>query len=113
MLTMFISFLFNYTATAGIFTLSLHDALPISLPFTLSMPLGGSATKQLTYNTLPLAPANYTDRKSTRLNSSHTVISYAVFCVKKKRITDQAPYLCKWLVSVIFYTINKFYSELR
>src|SRR5688572_33389413 len=78
-------FFFNDTATTEIYTLSLHDALPISsargrrgagsaLPGTASPhpdagPVGSSRR----------------DRKSTRLNSSHSQISYAVFCLKKKK----------------------------
>src|SRR5256885_14694141 len=81
-------FFFNDTATPEIYTLSLHDALPIyrwsgpvvpgdsplrrppgpGLPDGRGRPGGGAAR----------------DRKSTRLNSSHLVISYAVFCLKKK-----------------------------
>src|SRR2546427_9668089 len=83
-------FFFNDTATTEIYTLSLHDALPIfqtiqalsflnvlnahtqdSIPIDVNRPVGGA-----------LAPL---DRKSTRLNSSHSQISYAVFCLKKKK----------------------------
>src|SRR2546430_14745293 len=88
-------FFFNDTATTEIYTLSLHDALPISR-FALWQRAGGIAT--------PLATAIFAflvaglvvlatghdqtgdkDRKSTRLNSSHSQISYAVFCLKKKK----------------------------
>src|SRR5260221_3199812 len=77
----FFFFFFNDTATTEIYTLSLHDALPIcnavedalglrrALRVALGEQLGGDRA----------------DRKSTRLNSSHTVISYAVFCLKKKK----------------------------
>src|SRR5574340_1541526 len=67
-------FFFNDTATTEIYTLSLHDALPISAA-TAGVPgdtEGGEG--------LECSP----DRKSTRLNSSHQKISYAVFCLKKK-----------------------------
>src|SRR5258708_34675908 len=74
-------FFFNDTATTEIYTLSLHDALPISVnrfgpnadhfSETLSRASGRSREQQ--------------DRKSTRLNSSHQIISYAVFCLKKKK----------------------------
>src|SRR5574337_1938006 len=67
-------FFFNDTATTEIYTLSLHDALPISW-------LQGWRTISLVD---PLCTAS-TDRKSTRLNSSHHSISYAVFCLKKKK----------------------------
>src|SRR2546422_11173459 len=84
--TLFCFFFFNDTATTEIYTLSLHDALPISK--TARWPsrrwrcpkTGGSS---------PTGPrrAGRTgrDRKSTRLNSSHGYISYAVFCLKKKK----------------------------
>src|SRR6202142_4610824 len=71
-------FFFNDTATTEIYTLSLHDALPISISFNLLDPQG-SPTARL-YVPTP------EDRKSTRLNSSHQKISYAVFCLKKKKI---------------------------
>src|SRR5205807_9072098 len=70
------SFFFNDTATTEIYTLSLHDALPISS--YLGTPL--MLCERRTLSHLPL----FRDRKSTRLNSSHLVISYAVFCLKKK-----------------------------
>src|SRR5471032_3521172 len=69
-------FFFNDTATTEIYTLSLHDALPIchsSLSPMVSRRCLGSNTRR------------FTDRKSTRLNSSHITISYAVFCLKKKK----------------------------
>src|SRR5437588_4890834 len=71
-------FFFNDPATTEIYTLSLHDALPISRP-----PGSGGSTP---CHRQP-KPARPGDRKSTRLNSSHTVISYAVFCLKKKKKT--------------------------
>src|SRR5438477_12595922 len=72
-------FFFNAPATTEIYTLSLHDALPISVRGELLVDGG------LTDN-LPLeALAARGDRKSTRLNSSHMSISYAVFCLKKKK----------------------------
>src|SRR5260221_2073514 len=75
-------FFFNDTATTEIYTLSLHDALPISLPSRPERsPLKPHPTEE---HTMVSA-----DRKSTRLNSSHTVISYAVFCLKKKNHQSQ------------------------
>src|SRR5688572_32723982 len=78
------SFFFNDTATTEIYTLSLHDALPIC--------------RDLARGTLPVVGregvhgersdaerGGCLDRKSTRLNSSHSQISYAVFCLKKKK----------------------------
>src|SRR5947209_15345958 len=73
-------FFFNDTATPEIYTLSLHDALPISQNGTINMGLSRKVDDSV--NT-----AHYfvKDRKSTRLNSSHANISYAVFCLKKKK----------------------------
>src|SRR5258708_14139861 len=87
-------FFFNDTATTEIYTLSLHDALPISSsrsaelkprrgrrsPSDNEMPkwmTGSSSASNIRYLRR--------DRKSTRLNSSHQIISYAVFCLKKKK----------------------------
>src|SRR5256885_17026437 len=72
----FIFFFFNDTATTEIYTLSLHDALPISHDEDHDrdpQPVAGQPERLVR------------DRKSTRLNSSHLVISYAVFCLKKKK----------------------------
>src|SRR6202007_3453006 len=70
------SFFFNDTATTEIYTLSLHDALPIPSAFPRTVSSSAMATGG--------RPAAFRDRKSTRLNSSHVKISYAVFCLKKK-----------------------------
>src|SRR5260221_14394062 len=77
-------FFFNDTATTEIYTLSLHDALPISLrrqPRRGGFHPAGTPPRPSRAGRVPARP----DRKSTRLNSSHTVISYAVFCLKKKK----------------------------
>src|SRR5256885_12533087 len=88
-------FFFNDTATTEIYTLSLHDALPIYLlclhfrkksSSTRKPSPGMRAAKGWTF----IRPFSR-DRKSTRLNSSHLVISYAVFCLKKKK--RQSPVL--------------------
>src|SRR2546426_10366238 len=79
-------FFFNDTATTEIYTLSLHDALPISsgLPSTERKSFcGGSPLR--TFLAGSGCSGILGDRKSTRLNSSHLVISYAVFCLKKKK----------------------------
>src|SRR5438132_5260045 len=83
-------FFFTHTATTEIYTLSLHDALPISrrarAPGSVDLghvPVGARPTAQPGRQLLEDEPG--LDRKSTRLNSSHTVISYAVFCLKKKK----------------------------
>src|SRR6266571_8406791 len=73
-------FFFNDTATTEIYTLSLHDALPISCPGE-SLPTRSRRARRPESS----ASARAGDRKSTRLNSSHMSISYAVFCLKKKK----------------------------
>src|SRR5256885_11464234 len=86
-------FFFNDTATTEIYTLSLHDALPIFAlePHEVGLPHDGGVRvielldeQALIHDLVPLA-GHQGDRKSTRLNSSHLVISYAVFCLKKKK----------------------------
>src|SRR2546430_16805121 len=99
-------FFFNDTATTEIYTLSLHDALPISdgddgreqseahcgTPPNVGWELGASVAAsvacELFHNSGQYRrrfSKRESDRKSTRLNSSHSQISYAVFCLKKKR----------------------------
>src|SRR2546426_10581177 len=100
----FFFFFFNDTATTEIYTLSLHDALPICKTYRVQAEAqpkyrqrpedigrlyvrGGGANQPM----VPVSALTRTefqsgpDRKSTRLNSSHLVISYAVFCLKKKK----------------------------
>src|SRR2546427_1006720 len=85
MTTSIIFFFFNDTATTEIYTLSLHDALPIS-------DLGHGQQSGRPHAADRVAEragerrdrVGFEDRKSTRLNSSHSQISYAVFCLKKK-----------------------------
>src|SRR5438874_9281582 len=93
-------FFFNITSTTEIYTLSLHDALPIfqfgigAVPanpspqlVALLRLLGGPFLGIALLNWLSRgAEPSTLDRKSTRLNSSHVEISYAVFCLKKKKI---------------------------
>src|SRR2546430_4064681 len=76
-------FFFNDTATTEIYTLSLHDALPIS---SRGCPSSSSTEGICRSNSDCSAEISrlVRDRKSTRLNSSHSQISYAVFCLKKK-----------------------------
>src|SRR2546430_5755769 len=76
-------FFFNDTATTEIYTLSLHDALPISGGRKAAWLLGSSRDPTITRLVLGSRLVER-DRKSTRLNSSHSQISYAVFCLKKK-----------------------------
>src|SRR2546422_8051017 len=97
MILLTIFFFFNDTATTEIYTLSLHDALPILAWSTSSPRCGGFATTAIGSPSTTTASEYHTDdplrgadeqrlldRKSTRLNSSHGYISYAVFCLKKK-----------------------------
>src|SRR6266568_8151194 len=83
-------FFFNDTATTEIYTLSLHDALPISTP-----PARPPRCWPRPVCRPPVGPRRPPpDRKSTRLNSSHSSISYAVFCLKKKKGTTDYPAGC-------------------
>src|SRR5256885_17031709 len=90
-LFLFIFFFFNDTATTEIYTLSLHHALPIS---DAAAVFACASAGFLIWNWPPAkiflgdVGSGYLDRKSTRLNSSHLVISYAVFCLKKKKLID-------------------------
>src|SRR5437762_8703841 len=79
-------FFFTAPATTEIYTLSLHDALPISSPRRL-VRLEPRALHARRGPLARRARGLRLDRKSTRLNSSHRCISYAVFCLKKKKIT--------------------------
>src|SRR5690349_24175647 len=84
----FLFFFFNDTATTEIYTLSLHDALPISrgtacVRSCRDRPARGRRRACGGQRGVRVGPG--IDRKSTRLNSSHVEISYAVFCLKKKK----------------------------
>src|SRR5690349_23215831 len=102
-------FCFTAPLTSELYTLSLHDALPIStrlgfrrgfllfvpLPFVVALLLTILFVMLLRRNDETLANRPFlalialcADRKSTRLNSSHVEISYAVFCLKKKKIKE-------------------------
>src|SRR3712207_7526791 len=92
-------FFFNDTATTEIYTLSLHDALPISRPARHPQPREGLPRRGVRVSADDFSQHvevqrpggrcvhawRRPDRKSTRLNSSHANISYAVFCLKKKK----------------------------
>src|SRR3712207_7498515 len=104
-------FFFNDSPTTETYTLSLHDALPIcgldlviclnpltsrSEGRTHARGLGGVAAGALN-GALDFVPGiTRRDRKSTRLNSSHANISYAVFCLKKKNISHSAFHVTKY-----------------
>src|SRR5690242_21420478 len=83
-------FFYNDTSTTEIYTLSLHDALPISTPIVVTLVFGvvltvvAMAAEAHQFYTGRINLVRNRDRKSTRLNSSHMSISYAVFCLKKK-----------------------------
>src|SRR3989442_9824790 len=90
----FFFFFFNDTATTEIYTLSLHDALPILVRARIQSqaPAPGASVRvevptgpSTTVVAIPVSALRKGDRKSTRLNSSHVRISYAVFCLKKKK----------------------------
>src|SRR5256885_17037309 len=89
----FFFFFFNDTATTEIYTLSLHDALPIcaaaldSTPQSVRGPDESAPDRSVGAVARRRPARQRRDRKSTRLNSSHLVISYAVFCLKKKIIS--------------------------
>src|SRR5690349_22720079 len=80
-----IFFFFNDPATTEIYTLSLHDALPISRRRTSTTRACTRVTGPPRRGCRPAWRSSPRDRKSTRLNSSHVEISYAVFCLKKKK----------------------------
>src|SRR5262245_62791154 len=80
------SFLFNKPAPTELYTLSLHDALPIFPP---RQRVRGRERRDRGRRDLPGPGQVTTDRKSTRLNSSHLGISYAVFCLKKKKTAEK------------------------
>src|SRR5947209_13407207 len=95
---MYVFFLLSGRPSNEIYTLSLHDALPISpaatpavcrvvIPVAASAAIRAAATPAAAFPVRGDTPAGFRsrDRKSTRLNSSHANISYAVFCLKKKK----------------------------
>src|SRR5258708_11342210 len=93
MLLVSLFFFFNDTATTEIYTLSLHDALPICLGRRRGRESPGGRDgcrlpRRLLRQMLLQHLLALLDRKSTRLNSSHQIISYAVFCLKKKKLRN-------------------------
>src|SRR2546430_11227766 len=106
-------FFFNDTATTEIYTLSLHDALPIWLERILARqphPRPRFALLRIFRRRLLLLQYGFAhrDRKSTRLNSSHSQISYAVFCLKKKNsmMTQTAGLLTQCTYSAMSPALN-------
>src|SRR2546426_8050250 len=100
----FAVFFFNDTATTEIYTLSLHDALPICQRRRLEQcPNAAGRPRSIRRNAPRLR-----DRKSTRLNSSHLVISYAVFCLKKK-----TPFLAGFAAGAAGFSSSRLASFFR
>src|SRR5438067_9730994 len=109
---MLLLFFFNDTAPTQIYTLSLHDALPILVAKGTALTIAnfedvlvGSAND---HNTIFFGDGRagkfLEDRKSTRLNSSHVSISYAVFCLKKKTAYHRTRiHLLYWLRETVNY----------
>src|SRR5437773_6960601 len=97
-------FFFTDSATTGIYTLSLHDALPIwaSRP-AWRPPRGRSGRRRSAPGRTSFCPR---DRKSTRLNSSHITISYAVFCLKKKILNNPYVFIPLWLLLSSFRRLS-------
>src|SRR5437870_8097708 len=90
-------FFFTVPAPTEIYTLSLHDALPIWRKDDVASPVSAAtqrsrATGKMDAQLFGRAARKVGDRKSTRLNSSHVAISYAVFCLKKKK-TQRSTYI--------------------
>src|SRR2546430_2930048 len=104
-------FFFNDTATTEIYTLSLHDALPISRAVSARVSCASPRPSSPVERTGCWSGWGSTrhsprDRKSTRLNSSHSQISYAVFCLKKKKITYISTYVVQQLISVAMLELH-------
>src|SRR2546429_4528135 len=95
-------FFFNDTATTEIYTLSLHDALPISNRRRTSESRPGPIRprRHERYRRRLPRSAHTRDRKSTRLNSSHGYISYAVFCLKKKKQNSATNHHTRFLLMI-------------
>src|SRR5207249_11387216 len=97
-------FFLNKSATTEIYTLSLHDALPISRENIHGQRLvsrAGSRGSQSAWLAHVVIRDSGLDRKSTRLNSSHVSISYAVFCLKKKKFINRTHY---YSLALSFFT---------
>src|SRR5438874_3424142 len=96
-----LSFFFNDTATTEIYTLSLHDALPISGGARQGQPARRRDLHAQRHGHRADRHRGEGDRKSTRLNSSHVEISYAVFCLKKqnKLRRHEAAAVCSMLAA--------------
>src|SRR2546427_935124 len=106
----FFLFFFNDTATTEIYTLSLHDALPILQLSVIDLALIESVrdvhrgNREVGRRELGVSANHLRDRKSTRLNSSHSQISYAVFCLKKKNHTTYQRYASSMLLLSLLHS---------
>src|SRR5207249_5997784 len=103
-----LSFFFHDPPPTELYTLSLHDALPISCPPRRSPPDWRRAQARRSWRRIRCLPAHWElpratdpDRKSTRLNSSHVSISYAVFCLKKKKSESKMVELIAFALRVV------------
>src|SRR2546426_3899905 len=103
-------FFFNDTATTEIYTLSLHDALPISLE---NAECGMRNAELIAPSSIPDMRVGDRDRKSTRLNSSHLVISYAVFCLKKKNYINRVLRRARYFTHKSYSFISTMYYILH
>src|SRR2546421_8650914 len=110
---LFFFFFFNDTATTEIYTLSLHDALPISNGH--SRPHLLWRCRSADYSAGAVARQRTRDRKSTRLNSSHDQISYAVFCLKTEEHTSElqsrSDLVCRLLLEKKKEHVNNTFSD--
>src|SRR5258707_9064878 len=89
-------FFFNDTATTEIYTLSLHDALPISFRSCRRRCRWRRCSRRCPCRSARRGHLRLQrDRKSTRLNSSHANISYAVFCLKKKKNSTDEGFIAR------------------
>src|SRR5258708_27089536 len=111
--SLFSFFFFNDTATTEIYTLSLHDALPIfQLRHRAALDAFVLLHRFFSYVGVETVEQ---DRKSTRLNSSHQIISYAVFCLKKKKTitNDYLPGIAHATATRLVYSLLRYYATLH
>src|SRR6202040_2865101 len=99
-------FFFNGASTTEIYSLSLHDALPISNVPSLPSPRTCCECSSPAFLMSILL-----DRKSTRLNSSHVEMSYAVFCLKKERIATTVSYKLSIAEAQLYRSVTNYVSE--
>src|SRR5437762_10618408 len=112
LLLLFYFFFFHDTPPTEIYTLSLHDALPISSApgYVGSGTAPSNEVESIASTRLARFPKPL-DRKSTRLNSSHRCISYAVFCLKKKKKKQSNAIITKTHFTIMSYTHISFIAR--